>query len=287
MELSTRNLVLDADSGVDMQMHTTNSDGSWSPEQMVDYLKAEQFGVVAITDHDRVDQTAVLQKLAIEKGLPILVAAEFSTNWRGLNVDVLCFGFDPDNETLKAVAASVLARQQDNSRQVYDYLLKQGYQFESDLDPLETILKRPSAGQPFALSDLLATHTGMDGISAWKILQEGGMSFTTTPISTVVDAIHGSGGICLIAHPGRGEFWPSFTPQLLDDIRSDAPLDGFEAYYPLHKPEQTAMFIEYAQKYDLLTSSGSDSHGRNRNPIKYPAKDSRKLLERLGVEVRG
>ena len=87
MELSTQNLVLDADSGVDMQMHTTNSDGTWSPEQMVDHLKAEQFGVVAITDHDRVDQTAMIQRLAIEKGLPILVAAEFSTHWRGSTVN--------------------------------------------------------------------------------------------------------------------------------------------------------------------------------------------------------
>ncbi len=286
MELSTRNLVLDADSGVDMQIHTTNSDGTWSPEQMVDYLKNEQFGMVAITDHDRVDQAAAMQQMAIEKELPILVAAEFSANWRGFNVDILCFGFDPDNETLKAVAANVLSRQQENSRQVYDYLLKQGYRFESDSDPLEAILKRPSAGQPFALADLLTAHTAMDGTTAWKIIQNGGMNFTTTPIATVVDAIHGSGGICLIAHPGRGEFWPTFTPQLLDDIRSDVPLDGFEAYYPLHSPEQTRMFVEYAEQYDLLTSSGSDSHGRNRNPIKYPAKDSRKLLERLGVQIR-
>ncbi len=286
LELSTRNLVLDADSGVDMQMHTTNSDGTWSPEQMVDYLKTEQFGVVAITDHDRVDQTAVIQQMAIEKGLPILVAAEFSTHWRGHSVDTLCFGFDPENETLKALAANVLARQQANSRQVYDYLLKQGYQFEGDSDALESILKRPSAGQPFALADLLTAHTSMDGTTAWKMIQDGGMAFTTTPIAAVVDAIHGSGGICIIAHPGRGEFWPRFTPQLLDDIRSDAPLDGFEVYYPLHSNEQTMMFLEYAEKYDLLTSSGSDSHGRNRNPIKYPAKNSRKLLERLGVQVR-
>ena len=97
MELSTHNLVLDANSPVDMQLHTINSDGTWTPEGLVDYLKAEGFGLVAITDHDRVDQTAVLQKLAFEKDLPILVAAEFSANWRGEAVDTLCFGFDPEN----------------------------------------------------------------------------------------------------------------------------------------------------------------------------------------------
>ncbi len=285
MELSTQNLVLEGSSGVDMQMHTTNSDGTWSPEKMIDYLKAQKFGVAAITDHDRVDQTAVIQQLAIEKGQPILVAAEFSTNWRGKSVDVLCFGFDPDNEPLKALAASVLARQQENSRQVYDYLLKQSYRFEEESNSLESVLKRPSARQPFALADLLASQ-GLDPTNAWNIVTAGGMLFTTTPIANVVEAIHNSSGVCLIAHPGRGEFWPVFDPQLLDDIRSDVPLDGFEAYYPLHSDEQMAMYVDYAETHNLLVSSGSDSHGKNRDPIQYPAKNTRKLLERLGVEVR-
>ncbi|MBA3868994.1 MAG: PHP domain-containing protein [Chloroflexota bacterium] len=285
MELSTKNLVLDANSPVDMQLHTINSDGTWTPEGLVDYLKAEGFGMVAITDHDRVDQTAALQKLAFEKDLPILVAAEFNANWRGEAVDTLCFGFDPENQAIKTLAANILAMQQDNSRKVYDYLVKHHYRFENETDPLEAILKRPSAKQPFALADLLIAQ-GLDGAEAWKITQEGGMKFSTNPIANVVDAVHQAGGVCLIAHPGRGQFWPIFDPPMLDDIRSDVPLDGFEAYYPLHSAEQITMFVEYAQKYDLLTSSGSDSHGHNRMPIKYPAQNSRKLLERLGVQIR-
>ncbi len=285
MELSTQNLVLDADSAIDMQMHTTNSDGAWTPEKLVDYLNAQQFGMVAITDHDRVDQTAAMQQLALDKGLPILVATEFSAFWRGEPVDTLCFGFDPETEALKILAARILAMQQENSRQVYDYLLKHDYRFEAESDPLETILKRPSAKQPFALADLLVAG-GLDGGEAWKIIQDGGMKFSTNPIADVVDAVHQGGGVCLIAHPGRGQFWPIFDAAMLDDIRADVSLDGFEAYYPLHSAEQTAMFVEYAQKHDLLTSAGSDSHGLNRDPIKYPAQNCRKLLERLGVQVR-
>jgi len=285
MELSTRSLILNADSPVDMQLHTTNSDGTWIPEQLVDYLVAEQFGMVAITDHDRVDQTAAIQQLASNKGLPTLVATEFSANWRGDAVDTLCFGFDPENEALKTLAARIVALQQENSRQVYDYLLKHEFRFEATPDPLEIILKRPSAKQPFLLADLLIAQ-GLDGGAAWKIIQDGGMKFSTNPIADVVDAVHQGGGVCLIAHPGRGQFWPIFDPQMLDDIRSDVPLDGFEAYYPLHTEAQTAMFVEYATKHDLLTSSGSDSHGENRQPIKYPAQNSRKLLERLGVQVK-
>ena len=285
MELSTRNLVLEADSPIDMQLHTINSDGTWTPEGLVDYLIENGFGAAAITDHDRVDRTAALQELAREKGLPIMVATEFSANWRGEPVDTLCFGFDPETDVLKALAARLLAMQQDNTRQVYDHFLKQGYRFEAENDPLEAVLKRPSAKQPFALADLLIEQ-GLDGGAAWKIAQDGGMKFSTNPIADVVEAVHQAGGVCLIAHPGRGQFWPIFDAPMLDDILGDVPLDGFEAYYPLHSEAQTAMFVEYAAKHDLLTSSGSDSHGTNRMPVKYPAGNSRKLLERLGVQVK-
>ena len=129
MELSTHKLILDADAPVDMQLHTTNSDGTVTPEQLVNFLKAEQFGMVAITDHDRIDQTSVIQQLALENDLPILVATEFSANWRGQAVDTLCFGFDPENQALETLAANIRTQQDANTRQVYEFLLKRGYRF--------------------------------------------------------------------------------------------------------------------------------------------------------------
>ena len=287
MELSTRNLVLDADSAIDFQMHTTFSDGTWSPEQLVDYLAAEQFGLVAITDHDRVDSAATLQQLAVQKNLPILVASEFSTNWRGLTVDTLCFGFDPDHASLKALTQNILQRQQENTRQVYEYLLGKGYAINPERDPVQAILDLPAARQPHTLATLLSRiNPDIDMPSVWRVIEAGGVKFMSNPIAEVVDAMHESGGVILIAHPGRGQYYPIFDPPMLDDIRGDVPIDGFEAYYPLHSAAQTAMFVDYAQRHDLLVSSGSDSHGANRMPIKYPAQNSRKLLERMGIQIR-
>lgn len=73
-------LVLAADAAIDLQMHTTFSDGTWTPEQLIDYLVSEHFGLAAITDHDRLDTIATLQQLAAEKQLPILPAVEMSTS---------------------------------------------------------------------------------------------------------------------------------------------------------------------------------------------------------------
>src|SRR5262245_7388827 len=129
MKLSTTNLILAADAAIDLQLHTTYSDGSWIPEQLIDYLASEQFDLVAITDHDRVDTVAALQKLALDKHLPVLVAAEMSASWRGGVTDVLCFGFDASPNALSELAQTVLQRQQENTREVYENLIRKGYTF--------------------------------------------------------------------------------------------------------------------------------------------------------------
>ena len=93
-------VVLAADAVIDLQMHTIFSDGTWTPEQLIDYLVSEQFGLGAITDHDRVDTASELQQLAAEKQLPLLTAVEMSTSWRDEPTDVLCYGFDPDSRSI-------------------------------------------------------------------------------------------------------------------------------------------------------------------------------------------
>lgn len=60
-------IVLATDAAIDLQMHTIYSDGTWTPEQLIDYLVSEQFGLAAITDHDRVDTAASLQQLAAQR----------------------------------------------------------------------------------------------------------------------------------------------------------------------------------------------------------------------------
>jgi predicted metal-dependent phosphoesterase TrpH len=283
---STTNLVLSPDAVVDLHLHTIYSDGSWTPEQLMDYLVREQFGLVAFTDHDRVDTVTVLQQLALVKRLPVLIAVEMTTLWRGEMTDILCFGFNPDRNALNDLAQNLLHRQHENSREVYDNLYRNGYVYPRYPDELASILEKPSSQQPHELVTLLQRHKrDYDRASAEKIVWEAGCKFATNDIAAVIDAAHQSGAVCLIAHPGREDGFVTYDAQLLDQLRQEVTIDGLEVYYPVHTSEQTAMYLEYAQKHDLLVSTGSDSHRPDKPPIKYPAKLSRNLLESVGVQI--
>jgi len=286
MNLSTTRLVLASDAAIDLQLHTIYSDGTWAPEQLLDYLVREQFGLVAITDHDRADTVTALQKLALDKHLPVLVAVEMTTVWQGGMTDLLCFGFDPDRNALNDLAQDLLRRQRENTREVYENLHRKGYTFPQYPDELSVILEKPSLQQPHELVALLKRHGyGTGEPSAGKIVLEAGCAFATNDIATVVEAAHRSGAVCLIAHPGREDGFVTYDVQLLDQLRQEVPIDGLEVHYPVHTAEQTAMYLEYAQQHHLLISSGSDSHGPDKPPIKYQAELSRDLLERVGIQI--
>jgi predicted metal-dependent phosphoesterase TrpH len=210
-----------------------------------------------------------------------------TASWNGGSVDVLCFGFDPDSSALAGLSDDIMQRQLENTREAYENLRRQGYPLSQEPDELSAILATPSGQQTIELADLLEKlGCGTPEKSAWRIVMEAGGCFVANDIALVVESGHRSGAVCLIAHPGRGGANTVFDAGMLDRLRADAPIDGIEAYYPRHTPAQVEMFLEYARKHRLLTSSGSDSHGPDHKPIKYRADLSRALLERVGVRVR-
>lgn len=280
MKHSTENLVLEPDAAIDLQLHTVYSDGDWTPESLIDYLVAEDFGLAAITDHDRVDIQSSLQEVAIVKGFPLVVAVEISGFWKGQMTDFLCYGFDPENNTLEALAADILHRQCENSRQLFEYFQGAGYPV-TDTD-LQAILEKPSAQQVHECVALV-TQFEPDEERRRSIYKGGGLAFANHPPAVIVEAAHQSGALCILAHPGRSDGFLCYDEALLDELREEANIDGIEAYYPRHSPEQTNIYEAYAARHDLVVSSGSDSHRPERPPIKYRAELSRQLLERLGV----
>ena len=299
MNSSTTGLVLAPEAAVDLHLHTTCSDGTWTPEQLLDHLVREQFGLAAITDHDRVDTLAALQQLALDKHQPVLAAVEMTTLWKdelsGLDemsgqdnmTDLLCFGFDLPPNPLDDLARDLLRRQRENTREVFENLQRKGYTFPQEPEALAALLEHPSPQQPHALAGLLKRHGyGTGQPSVGRIVLEAGCMFAMNDLAAVVEAAHRSRAVCLIAHPGHKDGFVTYAAPMLDKLRRDIPIDGLEVHTPKHTPDQTALYLDYARKHRLLTSSGSDSHRPDKPPIKYRADLSRALLEQVGIQIK-
>ncbi len=272
------------DAAIDLQMHSTFSDGIWTADELLDHVAREGFSLIAVTDHDHPSATGELQRLAAERhpGLHALSAVEMSSRWNGKMLDLLCFGFDPAHNALAPIGDSTRRRQIENIRETYDTLRRMGYRFR-DQEELAPRRGRPELQFDDLLDALLDNGYGDEMDQA---LDKGGFEWVTVDPAEIVEAAHASGAVCLIAHPGRGEWWPRFDAEELDRFRKVAPVDGLEIHHPTHSPESSAAYIAYAERHNLLVSTGSDSHGKpSQWPIKYRAETSRKLLERLGIAV--
>ncbi|GER90950.1 hypothetical protein KDW_51120 [Dictyobacter vulcani] len=149
MEPLTSQLVLSSDAAIDLQMHTTYSDGLWTPEQLVDYLVKEQFALVAVTDHDRVEASLAIQQLAAPQGLPVLAAVEMTTKWRDHPTDILCYGFGSEHSELKSLGDALVQAQLENVQEIYANLLQKGYKF-----PRQQTLLSATAGLPVQFRDI-------------------------------------------------------------------------------------------------------------------------------------
>lgn len=286
MEPLTTNLTLSPDASIDLHMHTTYSDGRWPVEQLIDYLVAEHYDLVAITDHDRIDTVASNQELAAQKNLPVLAGVEMSTDWNGKMGHVLCYGFDPHNNELLPLSQNVVQRQLENTRAVYAELRRKGYEFPRQQEALK------NSGGDVALPrdniNLLREHGyASDWQAGLSMIREAGFISIHADMAQTVDAAHRSGAVALIAHPGRREQnFTYYDIDLLDKVRAEVPLDGIEVYHPYHTPELVEAYREYARKHHLLVSTGSDSHSHAaRMPVKHRAEISRDLLERVGIHI--
>ncbi len=280
----TSGLAIPADSFIDLQTHTHLSDGKWKPEALIDYLVTEGFATAAITDHDRVDTMTDMQRIARERGFPLLVAAEMTTRWRDSIVDILCFGFENNPIPLHDLCDRVYQVQSDTSRQVYQNLIGSGHIPQHDEAELSSVLDATTSRQPHLLFDLLIHHNPaiQDDFSP---LKEAGYKLCTNPTETVVEAVHRCGGVALIAHPGRTDGFATFDADLLDQFCAEIPIDGIEVYYPRHTPEQVEVYQAHAAQRGWLISAGSDSHAPDQPPVKYRAHQCVALLARLDIKV--
>lgn len=272
---------------IDLHLHTTYSDGHWSPPDLFDHLAEHGVAIAAVADHDQLDHLPEVLALAAARGIVAIPATEATANWRGRAPHILCYAPPPSGFTgdaLRAVLDRTRAAMGINTAAIVASLRQRGYDFSRQAEILADL-----GGQPIRGADVAqALHQSGQAptlTEAMALVVAAGYRQATAPLAEIVAAAHADGAVCLVAHPGRddGEIH-HVAPEEIEAMLREAPLDGIEVYYATHTPEQVAAYLALAQRHNLLISAGSDSHGpRQRLPIAYPASDAAALLARLGV----
>ncbi len=244
----------------DLHIHTTASDGTWTPAELVAEAQKTGLSAIAVTDHDSVENVAATQKLALAAGLKFIPASEVCATKNDICFHVLGFGIDITNKALLELLHH------------NEYLLEQ-----KDVDSI-AMLERD--GWDVSVKDF-ANYTYDRRRGGWRslaYLQDKGLckdvndffkriftaehdlAFPTFPtISEVISTIHGAGGVAICAHAASGFHGPGLAKVL--ELLTVEKFDGFECFHSGHNEESTQALLKHCKENGLLISGGSDCHG--------------------------
>lgn len=245
----------------DLQLHSTASDGSDRPSEVVRRAHALGFSTIALTDHDTMEGVAEACAAAAALGLTCIPACEISTlDEADRQVDLLAYGVALDHAPFQFALRSLRDGRFARAWGMVEKLNACGYVVSFDR-VVEIAGGTDNIGRPHVARAMVEAGIVPDVASAFtpELILDGGRCYVQRVKITPGEAIarvHEAGGVAVAAHPGR-------TGLSDDDIASFVALglDGIEAYYPRHDAEATAHFLALAEHHGLLVTGGSDDHG--------------------------
>src|SRR3954471_3637717 len=243
---------------IDLHLHTTASDGTLSPSELVSKARAAGLSIFSITDHDTTAGLPEARSAAGRVGLELIDGIEISAVADGRDVHVLGYFIDPESPPLRAF----LDRQrEDRLRRVREMgarLAALGAPI--DIEPiLADAACGRSVGRPqIALALVQQGHVTTRDEAFDRYLEFGGPAFVprcgASP-AAVVDTIHEAGGIASLAHPALMKRDALIAPL------AAAGLDALEARHSDHDAQAEAKYRAMARELGLLVTGGSDFHG--------------------------
>ena len=265
---------------IDLHAHSTASDGSLSPAELVQLADKAGLAAVALTDHDTVDGIAEARQAA--EALPDLKFAsgiEISAEPPMGTLHIVGLGIDEHAPSLTAMAETLSQGRKDRNPKIVANLQHLG--LAVTMDDVSAIA-REAGGTDDIISRVhiaealcRAGHVRDRQEAFDKYLATGKAAYvgrTRLSPTDSIAAIHGAGGVAILAHPPQLRCENDAQLQQVVRTLADAGLDGLEAYCPDCDDRTSRMCLDLAKTFDLLISGGSDFHGTGKPDVRlgYP-----------------
>lgn len=262
---------------VDFHLHTTCSDGSWSPERLFQEIRQRKLEYFCVSDHDNMDAYPVPADLA-----PRCIAGlEVDTYGLNQTIHVLAYGMSGPSGDLMSRLAQQRINRTDRARQIVEKLNTIGVDLTYE-HVLQVAKTTRSVGRPHIARALVATkHCDSIQQAFDEYLADGGRAYVGLERLSTTDAvalIHEAKGLAILAHPRRIRD----QDRLAEICRS---FDGIEALHPSADAGYERQMLEFSDAAGLLVTGGTDFHGRPDElgiGVSFPRSRVNALLGRLG-----
>ena len=247
---------------IDLHCHSNVSDGMLSPADLVARAAANGVHVLALTDHDDVAGIAAAQVAAEATGLTLIPGVEISVSWGGQTVHIVGLRIDPTHPELAAGLAGIRLGRIERAQRMGADLAQSGIAGAYE-GALACAVNKQMVGRTHFARWLVAQGHAPDLRSAFRrFLTRGNPGYVEhqwTTLENAVGWIRASGGMAVIAHPGRYAFNARELHLLLDAFRALGG-EGIEVITGSHHPSEYGKFADLARAFGLKASRGADFH---------------------------
>ncbi len=250
---------------VDLHTHSIFSDGTATPEELVQMAALLKLKGLALTDHDTMEGYEQAAAAGRRHGVEIIPGLEVSCTYGDFSLHILGYLVDPGHHLLQEKLLLIQKGRQERNRKIIERLVDLG--IDITRSELEILSSCGQTGRPHIARLLMNKKIVPDINSAFRrYLGKGkpayAKRFSFTAAETI-EFIHQAGGVAVLAHPGKLDPAMRAQPRLVHEL-TERGLDGLEIYYPSHPRKMQKKLHRLAEQYNLLKTGGSDYHGGNR-----------------------
>ncbi len=253
---------------VDLHMHTTHSDGSYLPRDLVRYAKEKGLGCISVTDHDTMSSFDESQEAAREFGIELIPGIEISADFEPGTLHILGFFQDRNHPKLKTMLDDIQKARRERNPQIIEKLNKLG--IDITFDEVKAASGGKQIGRPHFAKVLLKKGVIRSMDEAFtKYLSKGKPAYVDKRRFSSTDAIHclrEAGGVAVIAHPKQMKLDEEALTREVERLVEEG-LGGIEAYNSCQNREEAQLYKRLAKRFNLFVTGGSDFHGANKPDV--------------------
>lgn len=246
---------------IDLHTHSSRSDGSFSPGQLVREAQRTGLAAIALTDHDTMAGIPEALAAGLETGIEVLAGVEISANHEGSPVHILGYGLAPEHPLLLPLLADLQQIREERNFSILGRLGSLGIHLDqAELnDTAGGLIGRPH------IARLLVDHGHAGSIDQafQRFLKKNGKAYVAAarfPATETIRIIKAAGGLAVLAHPTSLDKTLARVPRVVKILAAHG-LDGLEAFYPGHGAKTCRLLCDLATRLGLIITGGSDFHG--------------------------